>query len=220
MALRVQVDAMIYRVAERFKSVQGEGVYAGTPMTFIRFVGCSVGKKVCNACDTDFDRPYVWRNGGAFSEHDLLTWAEPYRHLCLTGGEPLDQDLVPLIDGASEGRFFHIETSGTRSLSGLDPSYYRRQIHLCVSPKPGYLQEMIEAADEVKVIVPGLGSGDGWPTLEDALHWAERGKIVFLQPRNQRFELDRQNLLYVQDLVKEHPNLRMSVQLHKLLQVK
>jgi len=44
-----------YIVAERFKSIQGEGLYAGTPMAFIRFVGCSVGKKVCNGCDTDFE---------------------------------------------------------------------------------------------------------------------------------------------------------------------
>lgn len=35
---------MIYPIAEMFDSWQGEGVYAGTPMFFIRLAGCTVGK--------------------------------------------------------------------------------------------------------------------------------------------------------------------------------
>ena len=86
---------MKYPVVERFKSLQGEGMYAGTPMAFIRFVGCSVGKKTCAFCDTDFVEPLTWRGGGEYTEDELLEWAQPYRHICLTGGEPLDQDLEP-----------------------------------------------------------------------------------------------------------------------------
>lgn len=246
---------MTYKIAERFRSTQGEGVYTGTPMAFIRFVGCSVGKQICQACDTDFDKPLVWRGGGEYTAGELIDWAYPYQHICLTGGEPLDQEhLLELIeqewgdpDGTGyqyERHTFHIETSGTKMhdiLQGRDPD----RIWLCVSPKPGFREDVVMAADEVKVIVPGLGtdasaeklkqdamkfgrswhtlaydSGEfRWPQLDDALRWAAAGKIVFVQPRNAKYDVDKVNLLYCQDLVREYPQLRLSVQLHKVLHV-
>lgn len=241
---------VVYRVAEKFKSVQGEGVYAGTPMAFIRFVGCSVGKKICQHCDTDFDTTMPWRGGGEFSAERLMQWAEPYQHICFTGGEPLDQDLYSFLHHAENSTVFHVETSGTKPLPEKGPLASRSNSWICVSPKPGFLEDVVLAADEVKVIVPGLGTDESlarmrqvaeawkvaeastsevhplaaregfrWPTLEDALRWAKMGKIVFLQPRNAKNDVDKQNLLYVQDLIRDHPQLRLSVQLHKILKV-
>jgi organic radical activating enzyme len=212
---------MQYRIAERFKSIQGEGVWAGTPMAFIRFVGCSVGKKVCASCDTDFDREYPWKGGGSFSSNELIAWAEPYKHICLTGGEPLDQNLAPLLDyldlahvaGSERRKIVHIETSGTRALPIVGRAW------ICVSPKPGFREDVIAVADEVKVIVPGLGPGEGWPTLEDALRWARAGRVVFLQPKNQRLDLDSENVKLCFDLVSRYPELRLSLQMHKVLRV-
>lgn len=209
---------MTYQVAEKFKSIQGEGLYAGTPMAFIRFVGCSVGKKICHACDTDFEKTLPWRGGGEFAPGTLLDWARDYAHICLTGGEPMDQDLDPLFNLSATHRTFHIETSGTKARSFHGGRLYPT-IWVCVSPKPGFLEEEVMAADEVKVIVPGLGSGPGWPTLNDALRWADAGKLVYLQPRNGKFDIDHVNLLYVQDLLREHPMLRLSTQMHKILKV-
>jgi 7-carboxy-7-deazaguanine synthase len=210
---------MLYTVAERFKSIQGEGCFAGTPMAFIRFVGCSVGKRVCSACDTDFERTLPWRGGGEYEEGDLLSWAYDHRHICLTGGEPLDRNLEPILAADRIGfHFFHIETSGTQ----LIPDYLDSETsHVCVSPKPGFLEAAVLRADEVKVIVPGLGAAqaEGWPTLDDALRWYAAGKIVYLQPRNSKHEVDQQNLRYVQDLLREHTGLRLSLQWHKVLKV-
>jgi organic radical activating enzyme len=207
---------MLYTVAERFKSVQGEGVWTGTPMAFIRFAGCSVGKKTCHACDTDFERVLPWRGGGEYDSLELLEWARPFKHVCLTGGEPLDRDLGWLFEEAGADIRFHIETSGTILFDRYPGTW------LCVSPKPGYLDAMLERADELKIIVPGLGTGDGWPTLQYALRWADRfpEKPIFLQPKNARHAVDRQNLAQVLELLQEHPNLRLSVQLHKLLEVR
>jgi hypothetical protein len=78
---------------------------------------------------------------------------------------------------------------------------------------------MIKIADEIKIIVPGLGNGEGWPTLEDAGRWTTAGKLVFLQQRNGKLDIDQQNLRYVQDVLVDHPELRLSVQLHKVLKV-
>lgn len=246
---------MKYLVAEKFKSIQGEGLYAGTPMAFIRFVGCSVGKKVCHACDTDFDTPLQWRGGGEFDEWELLAWAGTYDHICLTGGEPMDQDLDPFMDACGAMRTVHIETSGTKARS-FHGGRIVPKTWICVSPKPGFIEEEVLVADEIKIIVPGLGeitprnvndrhvrmmleykesTGQHvvdpeplrqeviktyrWPNLEDALRWAQQGKLVYLQPRNGKFDIDQQNLRYVQDLLVDHPNLRLSTQMHKILKV-
>lgn len=207
---------MQYSIAERFRSVQGEGVYVGVPMAFIRFTGCSVGKKVCSACDTDFDSQLSWRGGGSYTADELCDWAYPFSTLCLTGGEPLNQSLEEIFSAAAARSLrVHIESSGTVKLADdMDRIHW-----LCISPKPGFLPEMIELADEIKIIVPSLGVGEGWPTLEDALAWAESGKPVFLQPRNAKHDVDKVNLKYVLDLLQEHPQFRLSVQLHKLIHV-
>lgn len=214
---------MIYHIAEKFKSPQGEGVFAGTPMAFIRFVGCSVGKKVCHYCDTDFDKIHAFHGGGEFSEYDLESWVGNYEHVCLTGGEPFDQDLTWFFTSSLRRKRIHIETSGTKEIPSYIQSYwdgYGGGPWICVSPKPGWRQDAIDRADEIKVIVPGLGNGQGWPTLTQAVEWADRGKIVFLQPRNGRFDIDQNNLKVCEELVDQHPNLRLSVQLHKLLKVR
>jgi len=236
---------MKYQIAERFKSLQGEGVFAGTPMAFIRFVGCSVGKKICQHCDTTFERVLPWQGGGEYTPEELADWSRPYEHICLTGGEPMDQNLEPLIaamrppDGHGPGPMIHVETSGTKPFDFPEGSFW-----ICVSPKPGFREDMVAAADEVKVIVPGLGElnskveeaklaelpseegvriikagGLRWPDVHDAIRWAKAGKTVFLQPRNGRVEIDKVNLMIVMDLLKDHPQLRLSTQLHKILKV-
>jgi 7-carboxy-7-deazaguanine synthase len=212
---------MIYPIAEKFKSPQGEGLYTGVPMAFIRFIGCSVGQKICTACDTDFDQVYEKLGGGRFSVEDLAEWAGDYIHVCLTGGEPLDRQLLPLINHLQDrhGKIIHVETSGTIFPSWLR-EVYRKHFWLCVSPKPGYLQDMISTADEIKVILGGLGAGPGWPSLEDAVRWADEGKLVYLQPRNEKFLIDRSALQEVIETAHQHPRLRISVQMHKFMEVR
>lgn len=226
-----------YQIAERFKSIQGEGVYAGTPMAFIRFVGCSVGKKICHGCDTDFEREHAWHGGGLYGLDQLMKWAcdGGMEHICLTGGEPLDQELRPFFEhaaqyragnGRGELRMIHVETSGTVELpdwllASTSAWASEPRAWICVSPKPGYRQHSLENASEVKIIVPGLGSGEGWPSLEDAVAWARRfSHPVFVQPRNLKHEISAENLALCQQLVLQHPQLRLSVQLHKLLRVR
>lgn len=81
-------------VAEMFgKTVQGEGVYVGTPCTFLRLKGCTLD---CVWCDT----ASVWREGDGYSfgelfekmgEHGILKDLLNGHHLILTGGSPLKQ---------------------------------------------------------------------------------------------------------------------------------
>lgn len=221
----------MYQVAETFNSVQGEGLYSGQMMTFIRFTKCSVGKTICHNCDTDFDRTYPWKGGGEFNAEGVCGLMM-HQHVCFTGGEPMNVDLPQIMKRSP--RCYHIETSGTvlpewlatsrryqlgENLRVLSPEG-RYWIWLCVSPKPGFLEPMIDLADEVKVIVPGLGNGPGWPSLNDAVRWADSGKLVYLQPCNKKNEVDPVNLQLVLQHVERYPQLRLSPQLHKYLFVR
>lgn len=232
---------MRYPLAERFLAPQGEGLYAGAQMAFVRTVGCSVGKQICVACDTDFDKSYPALGGGIYSTDELMEWAGPARHVCVTGGEPLDRDLRPLIRAFDGRALVHVETSGTRHPDWLDLRGQPRQqgmhaigepvvdrvawrwapLWVTVCPKPGFLPEMVErVADEVKVIAGGLGDGPGWPTLDDALRWADMGLLVYWQPRNFRDAVDRDALDEALATVAKHPQLRLSCQLHKFLRTR
>lgn len=74
------------KVAEIFASLQGEGLLAGTPSTFVRASGCNLR---CVWCDT----PYTsWEpEGESLSVGDVLDRVRslPPRHAVVTGGEPL-----------------------------------------------------------------------------------------------------------------------------------
>lgn len=231
-------------LAERFKAPQGEGLFAGAEMAFARVVGCSVGQGVCTHCDTDFSRMIPELGGGLCTPAEIVAWASPCRHLCLTGGEPLDRDIRPLLDGlGAVSMLVHVETSGTVHPAWLDQGGKgRNQTHavgfdsaarpgelswrwvplwVTVSPKPGYLDSIVRiVADEVKVILGGLGDGPGWPTLGDAVRWADEGKLVYVQPRNARLDIDRRALDEALQAVARHPQLRLSVQLHKFVRTR
>mgnify|MGYP003655426942 CR=1 FL=1 len=214
----------IYSISEKFKSLQGEGKYTGTYMSFIRFQGCSVGKKICTFCDTDFDVLHTFRGGGRFSSAELARWCKDVPEICLTGGEPLDQDLMELVE-AVDSRFhrFHIETSGTVPIPEWMTANreIRSRFWFTVSPKPGYDIAVLQQADEVKIIVPGLGpiNNGGWPDVDLAVDLANEGQLVYIQPKNHKNEVDKLNLTYCVDLIREYPALRLSVQMHKILGV-
>ena len=94
-------------VNETFVSIQGEGGLIGSPTLFIRLDGCPLR---CSWCDT----PYALAGdaGTSMSMQELAAIAAGHHHIVITGGEPLAQDIAPLVE-ALHGNHITVETSGT-----------------------------------------------------------------------------------------------------------
>ena len=109
-------------IAERFVSVNGEGLRSGQLSAFIRFAGCSLA---CSYCDTAWARePSAAVE--QLSVEELVDWAfsRPVRCITLTGGEPLEQPLLPqlveqMVTRPDAGRAIEIETNGSCDISAL-----------------------------------------------------------------------------------------------------
>lgn len=231
---------MKYPFVETFKSIQGEGHHTGKPMAFFRVQGCSVGKTICNYCDTDFETINPWRGGREMTPAEMYEYGKDFLHWCITGGEPFDYDWQPLFAFFEDNPMLlapmlHFETSGTIMPSWL-PHSKRPDIEMwiTVSPKPRWLLDVIHCADEVKVIAGGNGlSAPGnrqviilqnhdqntWPTLEQAIEWSESGILVYVQPRNEKFLPDALATAQCYQAVMQHPTLQMSFQMHKYIKV-
>jgi 7-carboxy-7-deazaguanine synthase len=100
------------RIAEIFRSIQGEGLLAGVPSVFIRVAGCN---RRCRWCDTP--RARSPRAGREMALDEIVRRATAFggRHVVLTGGEPMAaRGIRALARRLSEaGRHVTIETNAT-----------------------------------------------------------------------------------------------------------
>jgi 7-carboxy-7-deazaguanine synthase len=100
------------KIAEIYKSMQGEGFLSGVESAFVRTSGCNLR---CWFCDT----PYASHapEGEDLSVDEILARLGELAcsHVVITGGEPmLFAELIPLTAGLRErGRHITIETAGT-----------------------------------------------------------------------------------------------------------
>ena len=187
-----------------FWTIQGEGHLRGFQMCFIRLAGCSVQ---CLGCDTDYSLGSKATAEEIARRADIATPAESRdRWAWITGGEPTDQDLKPLM-AALRGRRFSIAlaTSGHRRV--IPPVDW-----LSVSPHdPGkWIQTY---GSEVK-IVPGL---NGF-SIEDFLsvHPDDQTDFMYryVEPLSVNGREDPFSLSVCLEFLKSHPNWSLSRQDH------
>lgn len=100
------------KIAEIYKSIQGEGVLTGTTSVFVRASGCNLR---CWFCDTPFAS---WQPEGIdYAVDEIIAEIEEWdcRHVVLTGGEPmLFAELIPLCERLrQQNRHITVETAGT-----------------------------------------------------------------------------------------------------------
>ncbi|MBC7293149.1 MAG: 7-carboxy-7-deazaguanine synthase QueE, partial [Thermoleophilia bacterium] len=114
------------RVVEIFDSLQGEGWWTGTPMTFVRLAGCNapeLGLACVRWCDTR--ESWDVAAGEELTVPEVLARVSLPR-VCLTGGEPLLQvdGIAELLAEATRRRLHvHMETNGT-----VDPRLLKQRL--------------------------------------------------------------------------------------------
>lgn len=189
------------RINEIFYSLQGEGHFAGTPAVFIRFSGCNLK---CSFCDTDHSR-YT-----DMTEEEIVNEAckYPARHVVITGGEPLLQITPSLTDKLHDAGFFiQMETNGTRVLpDGCQVDW--------ITCSPKYEAVKLEHIDELKVVYEGDDA--------KADKYADfKAEVFSLQPCDVKDEnLNRRYLKGTIDYCLHHPKWHMSLQTHKIIEVR
>jgi organic radical activating enzyme len=194
----------MYRVNEIFYSLQGEGFWTGTPLVFVRLSGCNLQ---CPFCDTDHFAYTEMSASQIVSE--VRSCGGSCTRICLTGGEPCLQADAALLDAFhAAGYTVHMETNGTRPVpSGVD--------WVTLSPKNqvtglrGNGTVVLEKADELKlVLAPGVDPS-AWAAFPATWH--------FLQPCDQS---GKANIPEVISYIQTHPLWRLSLQTHKLLNIR
>lgn len=178
------------KINEIFYSLQGEGFYTGTAAIFIRFSGCNLK---CDFCDT------LHESGEFLSDEEILQKISLFesKHIVLTGGEPslwIDEEFVGKLKSA--GYYVQIETNGTHPIpQNVDWT--------TCSPKDAPLA--INKANELKVVFTSQSFVEKFTNFNS--------QHRFLQP------LSCGNTAEVVDYILKHPQWRMSLQTHKLINI-
>jgi len=199
------------KTIEVFASVQGEGLRQGEPTIFVRLAGCNLR---CSFCDTK----RAWGRGGIqtigqIAEDVRRLWrGYPARWVCLTGGEPLAQDIEPLIrELRKDGLSIQVETNGTFDpRPGVD--WYT------VSPKPpcyGFRPGFRKKAREVKLVASRDLTAE---TVRAVRRTFPPATPLILQPQSNAAWSRQKAIKLLEGALGEGlGNIRVSVQLHKIL---
>lgn len=208
--MRNKTSEIILNVVEIFKSIQGEGANTGKAAVFVRLAGCN---KSCWYCDTEWNISTPMKvseikeeviklsNPGAFKDN-LLIW---------TGGEPTlqltDEILIEFQD-----YYNCIETNGTNPV----PS---KITYISCSPKvnPDILRQNFTRVNEFRYPIE---VGTKLPEISE-LPVADNYFVspVFLGEEKKRLLQIDENIIYAIDFIKNNPQWRLSLQLHKLLNI-
>ncbi len=195
----------MYCVNEIFHSLQGEGYNTGTASVFIRLSGCNLR---CAFCDTEH------HDGAQMSLPQIVAEVMKYPQaplIVITGGEPTLQLDDALVDGLHlTGKRIAIETNGTRAVpAGID--------WITLSPKQGMdggdaQPCILTECDELKVVY--LGQDLSQYDHINAVH-------RYLQPcYTEDPDARRRNIEATVAAVLAHPTWRLSLQTHRILNIR
>ncbi len=191
---------------EHFYTIQGEGHYQGYAAYFLRLGGCEVGCVWCDVKESWDVNAHPKVEVDKMVEHVVAT-KSPI--VVVTGGEPAMHDLSNLTSSLqAKGIRTHIETSGVYPLTG-DWDW------ICFSPKKFKAPHPSVAprAHELKVVVYHRSDFE-WAEQHAANVSAECR--LFLQPE---WSKEKELLPLIIDYVKAHPKWRISLQVHKYMDI-
>jgi len=201
------------KITEIFGSIQGESDLVGWPTVFVRLTGCPLR---CRWCDT----PYSF-HGGQWQSFDDITAAIGefgYRHVCVTGGEPLAQKrCVELLAKLCDlGYVVSLETSGAVDVSAVDP----RVIKVVDFKAPGSdevernlwsILDHLAPSDQIKIVIADRADFD-WALEQIRARGLGRWQVL-LSPVWQELEPVR----LAEWILEAGAPVRLQLQIHKYL---
>ena len=200
----------ILKITEIFASIQGEGLRQGYPTLFVRFSGCNLK---CPFCDTQ----YAWEEGNEYSTRQVMEKLKELKHrfpaqwICLTGGEPLLQDVAELgKELKKEGFNIQVETNAT-IFQDIPVDWYS------ISPKPAkyfFHPEYRKKAKEVKVILTKDLNYESIRRLRE--EFPEKTPLLLQPQSNRKWSMDLGMKILRQALRAGLKNIKLSIQLHKI----
>ena len=206
---------MTLSITEIYESIQGESSLAGVMTSFVRLAGCSLR---CRWCDSEFSR----ERGEDVSLSYILDqiYRFGWRHVCVTGGEPLIQpSTIPFLDRLlADDHIVSLETNGAISTEHVPRGV--RVILDVKCPKSGMSDRndwsnlsRITPLDEVKFVLADRDDYD-WAKEVISSHdlFAKAGHVL-LSPVYR--ELDPSNL--VAWMIQDRLPARLNLQLHKVV---
>ena len=203
-----------FPIVEIFSSIQGEGCNIGKPANFIRFAGCNLK---CVWCDTDWSRA----KEGNLSIEQIIEKIDPTIELVvLTGGEPLIQkDLILLIEELIRRQHkIAIETNGTRSTREIISRLHAQDLlgdnlWISCSPKPqtDWSIDHFCIFNELKYVVDDTLS---------AKNIRKTNEPIWLQPEGSTMQNSWKKALQIQKELQDRLDVRIGVQLHKIMEVR
>ena len=194
---------MNLNVNEIFYSLQGEGGRQGEASIFVRLTQCNLK---CDFCDTDFN------TGIDMSLEEILTEISQYpcHWIVWTGGEPTLQltDSI-LAFFKSKGYKQAIESNG------LNPLSFLLDYTVC-SPKGTHFALLKKTNPEVTEIRLPVMAGVQLPKIKEL----PKAQYYFLSPVFAADSLiTAKNINYCVEQIKANPEWRLSVQMHKLINI-
>jgi organic radical activating enzyme len=201
-----KISAFDLPLMEDFYTIQGEGAFQGTAAYFIRLAGCEVG---CVWCDVK--ESWDATQHPVVDVKDIVARAKSSNCnlAVVTGGEPAHYDLTELTHQLhSAGLRTHIETSGAYEITG-------KWDWVCLSPKKFKppVNSSFALADELKIVIYNKSDFD-WAE-QHATHVNADCKL-YLQPE---WSKEKEMLPGIIDYIKANPRWKISLQVHKYMNI-
>lgn len=209
-----------------WKTIQGEGPFAGTPAIFIRLAGCNIQ---CPACDTNYTegrRTLTVEN--IIRQIDHVRDNDRIPLIVISGGEPFRQNIRPLCSALQPRFVIQIETNGI--FCPVDFAQWRNLVTVVCSPKgPSIHKELYPHITALKyVLQEGQIASDGLPitTLGRSVgvarpDWMKyhlnRTPEIFVQPLDEQDEARNKKNLEATLAVCFSKGYRLCLQTHKMI---
>ncbi len=196
-----------FPIYEMFYSIQGEGYNTGLPAYFIRLAGCNVG---CSFCD----EKQAWQasNSTIMDVEKIIKEVETYnaQNVVITGGEPTLYDLTLLTKQLhNKGIKTFLETSGANKITGdwdwitLSPKQIKRPLLSCLNK-----------ANEIKIVIEKVADFD---FAQQIAQNVSNNTVLCLQCE---FSVQSIILPEIINYIKRNPQWRLSLQTHKMINIK